>query len=181
MLWQVRSGLISIVWNSSIEYFTCNELVMLKIYWNAIVSVLKLRIPNTHVTPRIGRRIREERNPVLMKRRKQCYWREKKDLGQKIWIKIAFNLLDVIHDTSTICKHNNLVYNQDQNDHVYLQIIIQWIYIKYMCFSHGNATWLEITYHYNTQYGNNERPHWISFSRKPTTKWNTEKHLISSY
>ena len=41
---------------------------MAKIYWNAMVCVLKLKNPKIHVTPKMGNKIKDERNPVLKKR-----------------------------------------------------------------------------------------------------------------
>lgn len=38
---------------------------MAKIYWKTMVCILKLKNPKIHVTPKIGNKINDERNPVL--------------------------------------------------------------------------------------------------------------------
>ena len=44
---------------------TCRELVVAKMYLNAIVSELNVRKPNIQVIPSIGNKITDERIPTL--------------------------------------------------------------------------------------------------------------------
>ena len=55
------------------DLFTWSELQMAKIYWKTMVCVLKLKNPKIHVTPKMGNKINDERNPVLEIKRKIIY------------------------------------------------------------------------------------------------------------
>ena len=61
---------------------TCRELVIAKMYLNAIVSELNVRKPNIQVIPSIGNKITDERIPTLqeiksivetLRSQSQCY------------------------------------------------------------------------------------------------------------